>query len=164
MRSPHSGLLTGVLFFSRSDMMMPLGPFGGALGVAALPVMGVFVCVRIGLHQSKVWQISFWCSPIVCRAFGWWGLVAVCICAFWCGWCSCSVVALGSLGCLLGLLCLVLCLRLCSACLRGLMDDETSSHYIFLFMLLLIPFHVIGLSIKALLYIFIAWGLEKYLF
>ena len=31
------------------------------------------------------------------------------------------------------------------------MDGETSSHYIFLFMLLLIPFHVIGLSIKALL-------------
>ena len=29
------------------------------------------------------------------------------------------------------------------------MDDETSSHYIFLFMLLLIPFLVIGLSIKA---------------
>ena len=30
------------------------------------------------------------------------------------------------------------------------MDDETSSRYIFLFMLLLIPFLVIGLSIKAL--------------
>ena len=29
------------------------------------------------------------------------------------------------------------------------MDDETSSHYIFLFMLMLIPFLVIGLSIKA---------------
>ena len=72
------------------------------------------------------------------------------------------MVSLGSLGCLLGLLCLVLCGRLCSACLRGLMDDETSPHYIFLFMLLLIPFHVIGLSIKALLYIFIAWGLQKY--
>ena len=50
-------------------------------------------------------------------------------------------------------LCLLLCGRLCSACLRGLMDDETSSHYIFLFMLLLIPFHVIGLSSKALLVI-----------
>ena len=29
------------------------------------------------------------------------------------------------------------------------MDDETPSHYIFLFMLQLIPFHVIGLSIEA---------------
>ena len=35
------------------------------------------------------------------------------------------------------------------ACWWELMDDETSSHYIFLFMLLLIPFLVIGLSIKA---------------
>ena len=33
------------------------------------------------------------------------------------------------------------------------MDDETSSHYIFLFVLLLIPFLVIGLSIKANIYI-----------
>ena len=54
----------------------------------------------------------------------------------------------GDLGCLLGSLCLVLCGRLLP-CWRGLMDDETSSHYIFLFMLLLIPFLVIGLSIKA---------------
>ena len=61
------------------------------------------------------------------------------------------MVGLGSLRLLLGLLCLVLCGRLCSACLWGLMDDENSSHYIFLFMLLLIPFHVIGLSIKTLL-------------
>ena len=36
-----------------------------------------------------------------------------------------------------------------SACWRGLMDDETSCHYILLFMLLLIPFLLIGLSIKA---------------
>ena len=36
-----------------------------------------------------------------------------------------------------------------SQCWRALTDDETSSHYIFLFMLLLIPFLVIGLSIKA---------------
>ena len=33
-----------------------------------------------------------------------------------------------------------------------LMDDETSSHYIFSFMLLLIPFLVIGFSIKANIY------------
>ena len=51
------------------------------------------------------------------------------------------MVDLGSLGFLLDLLCLVLCGRLCSACLKGLMDDETLSDYIFLFMLLLIPFH-----------------------
>ena len=96
-----------------------------ALGVAALPVLWAFVCVRIGFRQSRVWQISVWCLPIVCRNFGWWGLVSVCICAFWCGWCVCSVVGLGFLGCLLGSLCLVLCGRLCSACWRGLMDDET---------------------------------------
>ena len=53
-----------------------------ALGVAALPVLVVFVRVGIGFRQSRVWQISFWCSPIVCPAFGWWGLVSVCICAF----------------------------------------------------------------------------------
>ena len=104
MRSPQSGLLAGVLVFFL--------PFGVGTGVAALPVMGVFVCVGIGLHQSRVWQISFWCSPIVCRAFGWWGLVSVRICAFWCGWCGCSMVGLGSLGFLLGFLCLVLCGRL----------------------------------------------------
>ena len=143
MRSPHSGLLAGVLGWGclyRADT----GPFGVNTGVAALPVLGVFVCVGIGFCQSRVWQIRFWCSPIVCRAFGWWGLVSVRICAFRCGWCGCSVVGLGSLGCRLGSLCLVLCGRLCSACWRGLMDDETSSHYIFLFMLLLIPFLVIG--------------------
>ena len=148
MRSPHSALLAGAgvaVFFCC------FFPFGVGTGVAALPVVGVFVCVVIGLHQSRVWQIRFWCSPIVCRAFGWWGLISVHICAFWCGWFGCSMVGLGSLGFLLGLLCLVLFGRLCSACLRGLMDDETSSHYIFLFLLLLIPFHVIGLSIKALL-------------
>ena len=33
------------------------------------------------------------------------------------------------------------------------MDDETSSRYIFLFMLLLIPFLIIGLSIEANLHI-----------
>ena len=45
-------------------MMMPLGPFGVALGVAALPVMGLFVCVGIGLHQSRVWQITFGVHPL----------------------------------------------------------------------------------------------------
>ena len=33
-------------------------------GVAALPVMGVFVCVVIGLHQSRVYQISFGVHPL----------------------------------------------------------------------------------------------------
>ena len=37
-----------------------------------------------------------------------------------------------------------------SGCWEELMDDETSSRYIFLLMLLLIPFLLIGLSIKAL--------------
>ena len=77
----------------RADMVIPLGAFGVstgvgtrvarlALGVAAPPVLRVFVCVGIGFHQSRVWRISFWCSPIVCRAFGWWRLVSVCVCAF----------------------------------------------------------------------------------
>ena len=92
MRSPHSGLLAGVLGWGclyRADMVIPLGAFAVgtgvvwlALGVAALPVLGVFGCVEIGFRRSRVWQISFWCSPIVCRAFGWWGLVSVCVCAF----------------------------------------------------------------------------------
>ena len=55
---------------------------GLALGVAALPVQGVFVCVGIGFRQSRVWLISFWFSPIVCQAFAWWGLVSVSVCAF----------------------------------------------------------------------------------
>ena len=33
---------------------------------------------------------------------------------------------------------------------KNLMDGETLSPYIFLFMLLLIPFHVIGLSINSI--------------
>ena len=80
MRFPHSGL-TGVLDWGclyRADMVIPLGTFGVgtgvaglALGVAALPVLGVFVCVGIDFHQSRVWQISFLCSPIICRAFDW---------------------------------------------------------------------------------------------
>ena len=72
---------------------------------------------------------------------------------FQCVWCGSSVVGLGSLGVKLGVL-LVHCVLCCAggfypACWLGLMDDVTSSHYIFLFMLLLIPFLVIGLSIKA---------------
>ena len=48
---------------------------------------------------------KFWCSPIVCWAFGWWGLVSVHIfLRFWCGRCGCSMVGLDSLGFLLGLL------------------------------------------------------------
>ena len=65
-----------------------------------------------------------------------------------CGWCGCSVVGLGSLGVTLGVF-LVQCVfcraeGFYPACWRGLMDDETSFHNIFLFMLLLIPFLVIG--------------------
>ena len=71
---------------------------------------------------------------------------------FRCGWCGCSVVGLGSLGVTLGVF-LVHCVLCCAggflpSMLVGLMDDETSCHYIFLFMLLPIPFLVIGLSIK----------------
>ena len=76
---------------------------------------------------------------------------------FQCGWCGCSVVGMGSLGVTLGVFlahCVLCCVGgFCPACWRGLMDDETSSHYIFLFMLLLIPFLVISLNIKANIYI-----------
>ena len=66
------------------------------------------------------------------------------------------MVGLGSVGVTLGIF-LVLCVLCCvggsdSACWQELMDDGTSSRYIFLFMLLLISFLVIGLSIKALSY------------
>ena len=129
------------------------GVAGLALGVAALPMLGIFVCVGIGFHRSRVWQISSWCSSIVCQVFGWWGMVSVCACAFQCRWYDCSVVGLGSLGMTLGVF-LVHCVLCCvgdfdSACWRELIDDDTSSRYIFLFMFLLIPFLVIGLSIKA---------------
>ena len=95
-------------------------------------------------------------KPNVCQAFGWYGLVSACACAFQCGWCGCSVVGLGSVGVTLGIF-LVLCVLCCvggsdSACWQELMDDGISSRYIFLFMLLLISFLVIGLSIKALCY------------
>ena len=88
-----------------------------ALGVAALPVLGVIVCVEIGFCQSRVWQISFWCSPTVCQAFGRWGLVSVCICAFGVG--GVPGLSGGGLGCLLGSLCLVLCGRLLPSMLAG---------------------------------------------
>ena len=63
------------------------------------------------------------------------------------------MVGLGSLGVTLGVF-LVHCVLCCAggfypACWRGLLIDDTPSHYIFLFMLLLIPFLVIGLSIKT---------------
>ena len=64
------------------------------------------------------------------------------------------MVGLGSLGVTLGIFLVHYVLRcagdFASACWWELMDDETSSRYIFLFMLLLIPFLVIGLSIKVL--------------
>ena len=76
MRSPNSGLLDSVLGWGclyRADTVIPLGAFGLGTGVAALPVLGVFVCVGIGFRQSRVCVAAkFWCSPIICRAFGWW--------------------------------------------------------------------------------------------
>ena len=75
-------------------------------------------------------------------------------CAFalsvWVVWLS--VVGLGSLEVTLGVFLVhrVLCCAggFLPSMLVGLMDDETSCHYIFFFMLLPIPFLVIGLSIK----------------
>ena len=90
-------------------------------GVAGL-ALGVLVCMGIGFHQSRVWQISFWCSPIVCLAFGWWGLVSMCVCAFGVGGVAVPWLAWalwGDLGCLLGSLCLVLCVRLLPSMLAG---------------------------------------------
>ena len=67
------GSLIPVLY--RADTVTPLGAFGVgagvaglALGVAALPVPGVFVYVRISFPRSRVWQISFLFSLIVRQA------------------------------------------------------------------------------------------------
>ena len=46
---------------------------------------GVFVCVGTGFHWSRVRQVRFWCSPIVCRTFGRQGLVSVYAGVFRCG-------------------------------------------------------------------------------
>ena len=78
----HSGLLAGVLGWGclyRADTVIPLGAFGGGhwggragFGGGCTACVGrVFVSVGIGFHRSTVWQISFWCSIIVCQAFGW---------------------------------------------------------------------------------------------
>ena len=90
MRLPHTSFVAVVLGCGGTctDTVMPLGAFGVgtgvaglALSVAALPVLGVFVyvCVGIGFRMSKFWQISFWCSPIVC---GLW-LVEICFGVRW---------------------------------------------------------------------------------
>ena len=77
----HSGLLAGVLGWG--DVQGRYGDtFGGirgghwggraGFGGGCIACVGrVFVCVGIGFHRSTVWQISFWCSIIVCQAFGW---------------------------------------------------------------------------------------------
>ena len=80
----------------------------------------------------------------------------------WVVWLFCGCLGLSGVSSWFTVSCVVFEALLCM--LRGLVDDETSSHYIFLFVLLLVPFHLMGLSIKALLYIFIAWGLQKYWF
>ena len=114
------------------------------------------MCARIGFHWSRVWQISFWSSAIVCQAFGWWGSVSACAGVFRCVWCGCSGVGLGALEVILGV---VLGGVLCcaggsdSACWQEVMDDGTSSPYILLFMLLLISFLVIGQALKANIYL-----------
>ena len=81
------------------------------------------VCVR-GDWFPPVKSVadSFWCSPIICRIFDWWGLVSVCVCDFsvggvavlWLAW-----ALWGGLGCLLGSLWLVLCGRLLPSMLTG---------------------------------------------
>ena len=60
------------------------GHWGGRVGFGGgrTTCAGGVCVLGTDFHQSRVWQISFWCSPIVCRAFGWWGLVSVCISAF----------------------------------------------------------------------------------
>ena len=83
------------------------------------------------------WQISFWCSPIVCQvlAGGDWFQCAFALLVWvvWLfrGWPRLSE---GDLGCLLGSLCLVLCgmweAFIYPVCWHGLMDDDTSSHCI----------------------------------
>ena len=117
-------------FFFRSDMMMPLGPFGVALGGGCTACDGG-VCVR-GDWSPPVKNVAdkflvfthclsgFWLVGIGFSAHLRFLVWVVWVVWLFCGWPGLS-------GCLLGLLCLVLCLRLCSACLRGLMDDETGT-------------------------------------
>ena len=154
MRSSHSGFLAGVLGWGMlvqgrySDTLAGIRGrhWGGQVGfgVAALPVLlggGIFVCVGIDFRLSRFWQIGFWCSSIVCQAFGWWSLVSGWAVWLFRGW-------PGRSGMMLGVF-LVHCV-LCyaggsdSACWWEMMDGGTLSPYIFLFMILLIPFHVIG--------------------
>ena len=134
MGSPHSGLLANVLVWGclyREDLVVPLGAFGVgtgvaglALGVAALPVLGVCVCVR-----------GDWFPPVKCVA-GKFMVFTHCLSGLWLvgigfslrlrfryGWCGCSVVGLGSLGVTLGVF-LVHCILCCvggfyPACWRG---------------------------------------------
>ena len=48
------------------DTEVGIGVAGLTLGVAALAVLGLFVCAGISFHRSRAWKISFWCSPTVC--------------------------------------------------------------------------------------------------
>ena len=132
MRSPHSGLLAGVLDWGclyRVDMVIPLGAFGVdtglaglTLGVAALPVLGVFVSMGICFSQSRMWQISFWCHPLFVGllASGDWFQCAFAL-SEWVVWLFRGWPGLsgGDLGCPLGSLCLVLCGRLLPSMLVG---------------------------------------------
>ena len=106
------------------------------------------VSVREGLVSA-----GFWWEGLVSAGFGSFQVVSAGFGSFRFLVITCSVVGLGSLEVTLHLF-LVHCI-LCylggfySACWERVMEDETLFHYIFLFLLLLIPFLVIGLRIKA---------------
>ena len=62
--------------------MIPLGEFGAGIGVArlvlrvtALPVLEAPCVCWDWFPPVKILADKFWCSPIVCQAFGWWRLV-----------------------------------------------------------------------------------------
>ena len=126
MRSPHSGLLAGVLSWGggggclyRADTVIPLGAFGLgtgvvglALGVAALPVLGG-VCVRgdwflqVMSLTDKFLEFTHSLSGIWLVGIGFSVRLRFSVWVVWLfrGW---PGLYGGDLGCLLGSLCLVL--------------------------------------------------------
>ena len=133
MRSSDSGLLAGVLgwgYLYRADTVIPLGAFGMgtgmaglALGVAALPVMGVSVCgadwfplVMSVTDKFLVFTHYLWGFWLIRIGFSVRLRFSVWVMWLFCGWLGLS----GSVfGCLLASLCLVLRGRLLLSMLAG---------------------------------------------
>ena len=162
MKSPHSGLLAGVLDWGclyRADMVIPLGTLGWPIWLwgwlhylcwGYLCTWGWVSTPGFPPVKSVADKFLVFAHCLSASAGGDWFQSAFAL-SVWVGWLFCDWPGLsgGDLQCLLGSLCLVLMGGFYPACWQGLMDDETSPCYIFLFVLLLIPFLVIGLCIKA---------------